>query len=283
MNVFRPVLFRELNWHSRVTVAHYYSALVSDTWSRDAAELKTRIYPHIREVHVEEWRVLPSSVASTEGVPSEGQLNSNFEPCIQDGPDHHDGRENDDAPRKKRRPPVYNAAFSQRMQQAIENALPKSSGAWQEYCLYQKDFLERVNRMHHRTAGPGPRLRKRGVADIGQGRGEKGQGKRSKQGKGTKRAREDFGGDRVLQLRDRILKHGLPSSHYVQIENSKNERWYMRVTNGNVLRKDTEDPVLASALWCETGNVAKLSATFTTPQEVEIRSIIAAGPMSQFR
>ena len=233
---------------------------------------------------MEEWRQLPSSVPSTAGVPLEGQLDSNFEHCIQDGQDHHDGCE-DNAPRKKKRPPVYNAAFSQRMQQAIESALPKNSGAWQDYCLYQKNFLERVNRMHHATTGVGTQLRKKGIADIGQGRG-KGQGKRSKKGQGdksNKRARADFGGDRVLQLRDRILKHGLPSGHYVQIENNKNQRWFMRVTNGKVLRKDTDDPVLASALWCETGDVTKLSAAFTSAQECEIRSIIDSGPMYKFR
>ena len=141
--------------------------------------------------------------------------------------------------------------------------------------------------MHHATTGVGTQLRKKGIADIGQGRG-KGQGKRSKKGQGdksNKRARPDFGGDPVLQLRDRILKHGLPSGHYVQIENNKNQRWFMRVTDGKVLRKDTDDPVLAGALWCKTDDVTKLSKDkqHRKAQECEIRSIIAAGPMSQFR
>jgi hypothetical protein len=94
------VRLRDLNWHSRVTVAHCYSAVVSDTWGHDAAQLKTRIYPHIR---VEEWRVVPSSVPSTAGVPLEGQLDSNFEPCIeqQKAPEHH-GDDNEISGRKKR-------------------------------------------------------------------------------------------------------------------------------------------------------------------------------------
>lgn len=132
------------------------------------------------------------------------------------------------------------------MQQAIESALPNNSPVWHEYCLYQKKFLEKVNRMHHNTAGQGTKLRKRGLADIGQGRG-KSQHPQSGQTKGRKRARDDFGGDRVLQLRDRILRHGLQSGEYVQIENDRNERWFMRITNGKVLRKDTDDPVLAGA------------------------------------
>ena len=57
----------------------------------------------------------------------------------------------------------------------------------------------------------------------------------------------------------------------------------MRVTDGKVLRKDTDDPALARALWCETDDVTRLSATFTVPQECEIRSIIDSGPLSKFR
>ena len=219
----------------------------------------------------------PSIVPSTEGSPLEGQFDSNFEPRIQEAPEPHNGCE--DAAH------VYNAAFSQRMQLAIERAVPQHSGAWQEYCVYQKNLLERVSQMRHAASAVGTQLRKRGVADIGQGRGHKGQGKRlenGQSGQSSKRARDDFGGDRVLQLRDRIFKHGLPSGHYVQIENDKHQRWFMRVTNGKVLHKDTDDPALASALWCETHDVTKLSAKFTTAQECEIRSIIDSGPMSEF-
>jgi hypothetical protein len=46
---------------------------------------------------------------------------------------------------------------------------------------------------------------------------------------GSKRARSDFGGDPVLQLRDRILRHGLKSGWYVKIENQKGENWFMRI------------------------------------------------------
>ena len=105
-------------------------------------------------------------------------------------------------------------------------------------------------------------------------------------GKRDKRARvdvSDFGGDPVLQLRDRILRKGLNSGDYVQIHNTKGEKWFMRILNGKVLGKNTEDPVLASALWCEPNNVAKLSVKFTNPETCEIRSIIDAGDMSKFR
>jgi hypothetical protein len=93
----------------------------------------------------------------------------------------------------------------------------------------------------------------------------------------------DFGGNPVLQLRDRILRKGLNSGDYVQIHNTKGEKWFMRILNGKVLGKNTEDPVLASALWCEPNNVAKLSVKFTNPETCEIRSIIDAGAMSKFR
>ena len=68
-----------------------------------------------------------------------------------------------------------------------------------------------------------------------------------------------------------------------QIHNTKGEKWFMRILNGKVLGKNTEDPVLASALWCEPNNVAKLSVKFTNPETCEIRSIIDAGAMSKFR
>jgi hypothetical protein len=87
----------------------------------------------------------------------------------------------------------------------------------------------------------------------------------------------------VLQLRDRIFRKGLKSGYYVQIHNSKGEKWFMRIVNGKVLGKNTEDPVLASALWCEPNDVTKLSAKFTKPETCEIRSIIDAGDMSKFR
>jgi hypothetical protein len=57
----------------------------------------------------------------------------------------------------------------------------------------------------------------------------------------------------------------------------------MRVTDGKVLRRDTDDPVLAGALWCETNDVTKLSRAFSAAQTCEIRGIIDAGPMSKFR
>ena len=97
----------------------------------------------------------------------------------------------------------------------------------------------------------------------------------------------DFDGDPVLQLRDRISRKGLKSGDYVQIHNSKGEKWFMRIVNGKVLGKNTEDPVLASALWCEPNDVTKLALDAKKkrlgPQTCEIRSIVDAGDMSKFR
>lgn len=122
-------------------------------------------------------------------------------------------------------------------------------------------------------------MRKRGkrcLADIGQGRGD------SRHREKTKRARSDFCGNPVLQLRDRILRHGLNPRDYVQIQNDQNENWFMRIVDGKVLDEHTDDPVLASALWCESNDVTKLSAQFTTAEQCAIRGIIDSGPLSEF-
>jgi hypothetical protein len=87
----------------------------------------------------------------------------------------------------------------------------------------------------------------------------------------------------VLQLRDRIVRHGLKSGDYVQIANDRGENWFMRIVNGKVLFKNSDDPVLTSALWCETNDVTKLSSRFYTAETCEIRGIIDVGPMSKFR
>ena len=67
------------------------------------------------------------------------------------------------------------------------------------------------------------------------------------------------------------------SGDYVQIANDKGEKWFMRILNGKVLRKNTDDPVLASALWCETNNVARLSSQFTNADHVKYEVSLMQG------
>ncbi len=108
-------------------------------------------------------------------------------------------------------------------------------------------------------------------------------GKRVSEGlSGEKRVRIIYGDDAVLQLRERIREHGLKSGEYVQIANDSGQKWFMRIVNGEVVFKDTDDPALASALWCEENDVTKLSSIFTKAETCEIRCIIDAGPISKF-
>ena len=151
-----------------------------------------------------------------------------------------------------------------------------------------REMYETVIQWHLKVAGanrkqraqPGRQKldRRRGVADA-QKRKRRDSDKCSKE----KRARNDFGGDPVLQLRDRIVRHGLKSGDYVQIANDRGEKWFMRIVNGKVLFKNSDDPVLTSALWCETNDVTKLSSRFSAAETCEIRGIIDAGPISKFK
>jgi hypothetical protein len=79
------------------------------------------------------------------------------------------------------------------------------------------------------------------------------------------------------------IRHGLKAGTYVQIANSKGEKWFMRIVNGKVLDQDTDDPVLASAYWCETNDVTRLSTKFPKAEKCEIRGIIDAGGMTKFK
>jgi hypothetical protein len=103
-----------------------------------------------------------------------------------------------------------------------------------------------------------------GVADAAQGRGNK--RTRQKSGAaaptgtqtGNKRqkrsgaaAAQSLHEDPVLQLRERIRANGLASGTYVQIENLQNEKWFMRIANGNVIDAYGDNPALESALWCK--------------------------------
>jgi hypothetical protein len=148
------------------------------------------------------------------------------------------------------------------------------------YLQLQEDYKrQHANRKQRLQPGRQKLDRTRGVADVPKRKRRE----RTEDRSGGKRARSNFGGDPVLQLRERIRKHGLKSGDYVQIANDSGQNWFMRIVNGEVLFKDTEDPAIASALWCEANNVKKLSSQFTSAQTCEIRGIVAAGPMSQFK
>ena len=127
----------------------------------------SRVYPHIPQVIVDEWRSGKQINASNDGVPEEGQLDEHFEylscndgNCVDDN-DH--GAEN---PRKEKRLPAYNGIFADRMHQAIHGILPQHSPKWKEYCMFQKQFLAEANRMRHAVRGPGTSVRMRGNASV---------------------------------------------------------------------------------------------------------------------
>ncbi len=147
--------------------------------------------------------------------------------------------------------------------------------------LQLQDDYKRQHASRKQRPQPGRQKvdRPRGVADVPKRRRRE----KTEDRPEVKRACSDFGGDRVLQLRDRIVRHGLKSGDYVQIANTTGEKWFMRIVNGNVLAKNTDDPVLASALWCATNDVTRFSSHFKFAQPCEIRGIIDAGPMSKFK
>jgi hypothetical protein len=134
-----------------------------------------------------------------------------------------------------------------------------------------------------------------GVADAAQGRGNK--RTRQKSGAaaptgtqtGNKRQRsgaaaaQSLHEDPVLQLRERIRANGLASGSYVQIENRQNEKWFMRIANGNVIDADGDNPALESAIWCKPNSVVLCAPTEYPRQKCEIKTITAAGTYSKFK
>jgi hypothetical protein len=52
------------------------------------------------------------------------------------------------------------------MHNAIDGALPASSPYWKEYCIFQQDFFEEIQRRSITWSGVGSSVRKRGVADA---------------------------------------------------------------------------------------------------------------------
>jgi len=141
----------------------------------------------------------------------------------------------------------------------------------------QDEFLnEWRNRKRMRQPGRKKVDRPRGVADRDKGASAGAY-------RPTKRKKVAEDADPVLTLREHIRKHGLPNGSYVQIENRKNEKWFMRIVKGHVIDANSDDPKLASALWCEPNNVRKLSKEYSAPQLCEIKTITDAGTKDKFK
>jgi hypothetical protein len=141
----------------------------------------------------------------------------------------------------------------------------------------QVEFLNQWrNRKRMRQPGRQKVDRLRGAADR-----EKGASAGAYRPTKRKKVPEDV--DPVLILREHIRKHGLKSGSYVQIENRENEKWFMRIVKGHVIDANSDDPKLASALWCEPNNVSKLSKEYSAPQVCEIKTIIDAGTFGKFK
>ena len=71
---FHALQLRNFDWHPRVTTAYYYSAVVSGSARDVHLAASSRVYPHIPQVVVDEWRATKQMTASNDGVPKEGQL-----------------------------------------------------------------------------------------------------------------------------------------------------------------------------------------------------------------
>jgi hypothetical protein len=86
-----------------------------------------------------------------------------------------------------------------------------------------------------------------------------------------------------LTTRERIRENGMASGTYVQIENLQNEKWFMRIANGNVIDAHGDNPALESALWCKPNSVVLCAHSEYPRQKCEIKTIMAAGPYSKFK
>ncbi len=138
----------------------------------------------------------------------------------------------------------------------------------------QEDFLQDW-RNRKRTRNPGRQTvdRLRGAADR-----DKGVSAHAYKPRKIRKKEEDP----VLKLREHIRKNGLASGTYVQIENRENEKWFMRITKGNVIDADGDDPAIECALWCKPNCVSKLDTAYG-PQKCEIKTIMDAGPYVKFK
>jgi hypothetical protein len=289
MEIFRSLRLRDLQWHPRVTSTQYYSSLIREgDWSTNAT---CRVHPHVAQVVVDEWRVQNDATATMIGVPQEGALDSNFEMMEyeQDGEvggGQDQDHEVDHTGRKSKRVPAYNSAYSQRMHHAIDGLLPRSSPLWKDYCIFQKEFFEEMQRRSITVSGVGASVRKRGIADSAQGRGKS--QKQCAQSASVARVERDSGtwltaGLTERRARDMLLKHGAKEGWIVEVYpdvDSKayvpGARWFRLIVNGLVYGHEEYEQIKATR-WFVDNSVTQLQDEYHI-EPCDIRSVKAYGP-----
>jgi hypothetical protein len=198
-----------------------------------------------------------------------------------------------------KRPPAYNMAFAQRMQMAIEGALPAKSPLWKEYCMFQKQFLDNVTRRCITQPGVGAHLRKRGIADAAQGRGRQGHKRKQpseKQHLSTHHRSNDdeessddeqpMGWTVVGLTGNRaraILKKGAATDWilevYPDIEASQykeGDRWFAKVVDGRIFGLSNSLEI-GGVRWCKTNSI-QVDPAYPEPVRLEVSMVIAYGP-----
>lgn len=309
MEHFGAVRLRDLNWHPRVSNGYYYSALVSRA---DATfDPSERFHPHIEEVVVHEWRALHEKHASREGVPEEGLIDANFHEVSGNYPNDFDeggGDGNALTTSKSTRTPAYNAVFSQRMHQAIEGVLPANSPLWREYCEFQKQFFATISRRSATFSGVGASLRKRGLADIAQGRG--GKEKRVEQGRAAASSYRVFGlqplptiaapapasgkrpfgwclnfqGKKGQDAIDYLARWGAMETWIVEVypddkhpDYHTGDRWFMTITDGKVEGPEGKQYITACR-WNKANSRLELDPRWRDAEMCELQQIKGYGP-----
>jgi hypothetical protein len=242
-------------------------------------------------VVVDEWRVENDAQATMIGVPQEGALDSNFEltEYEQDG-EVGGGQDQDDevdhTGRKSKRVPAYNSAYSQRMHHAIDGLLPRSSPLWKDYCIFQKEFFEEMQRRSIAVSGVGASARKRGIADSAQGRGKS--QKQCAQSASVARVEHDSGSWLTAGLTERraralLLKHGAKEGWIVEVYPDVDSaayvpgaRWFRLIVNGLVHGHEEHEQIKATR-WFVDNSVTQLQDEYHL-EPCDIRSVKAYGP-----
>ena len=231
-----------------------------------------------REAFMEWFRAQPAP--SYIGVPEVGQIGQ-----LQNGTDAADAADNDTGD-------VQDASGTRRSKTRIQKLhiqkltkLQENHYELMDICKHNRDAAEKyvqdqealLNQFRNRK-----RARQPGRKQIDRLRGgsDRKKGESAHAYKPRKRSKVDD--DPVLKLRDRILKHGLPSGSYVRIKNKQNEKWFMRIVKGNIIDADGDDPALEKALWCEQNSVCKLAKGYPA-QKCEIATIEDAGTYNKFK
>jgi hypothetical protein len=297
MECFQQLRLRELVWHPRLSNLYYYSALVSVTDLN--FDVSQHFYPHLSEVLVNEWRAQYEKTASTVDVPEEGHFDVHFHDADGAGGEGLGPEDNCAVVAEAKRPPAYNMAFAQRMQMAIEGALPAKSPLWKEYCMFQKQFLDNVTRRCITQPGVGAHLRKRGIADAAQGRGRQGHKRKQpseKQHLSTHHRSNDdeessddeqpMGWTVVGLTGNRaraILKKGAATDWilevYPDIEASQykeGDRWFAKVVDGRIFGLSNSLEI-GGVRWCKTNSI-QVDPAYPEPVRLEVSMVIAYGP-----